>query len=188
MTKIANALCGICQVSLSDSTSMRECSLCRSQYHEECWEANGGCAVHGCANAPQDVDVSAARNAQNTHWGESVKKCPMCGEKIAMFNLSCPFCHANFGTAEPMTREQYRERFPDPRAREDLQKGATTFLIASLVPVISPLTLLIGGIWYLSHRKELKKYEPLHALMASIGVFVSFMFTIFLLLALNSKS
>ena len=33
---------------------MLECPACRAIHHEECWHDNGGCAIIGCAAAPQE--------------------------------------------------------------------------------------------------------------------------------------
>ncbi len=174
--------CGICQTLIAPGSPVTRCRTCRGEYHAECWEENRGCATHGCPSAPQDVDVSSARDAQRSHWGATDKKCPVCGETIEIDAITCPFCRSDFGTIAPMTQSQFKDRFKPTTVQDPFAQTALCILIAGIVPCTAPFNLVIGGIWFLSHRAELKKDNPSHHLMAAIGLCISLIFTFVLVL------
>lgn len=45
--------CPYCRFPLKPGVPVLQCPACRSLHHAECWSDNGGCAVLGCAAAPQ---------------------------------------------------------------------------------------------------------------------------------------
>ena len=44
-------ICPYCQTALRAGSAVEVCPACKTCHHEECWEANRGCAVYGCACA-----------------------------------------------------------------------------------------------------------------------------------------
>jgi hypothetical protein len=42
--------CGVCQSRIEVGEAETICSECGTRFHTDCWQANQGCAVYGCAN------------------------------------------------------------------------------------------------------------------------------------------
>lgn len=40
--------CAFCHTSIDPGQSFGECKMCKTPYHQECWNQNRGCAVLGC--------------------------------------------------------------------------------------------------------------------------------------------
>lgn len=184
MTTQGKVLCAICQTSLEDDQARTACPGCASTYHPPCWEANGGCATYGCGNAPQPPEADSRGPGQMTSWGAMEKTCPMCGERINVSETKCPFCRTDFGTAQPITREDVRARFSSATAQNALKKYAVAIMLVSLLGVTGPFNLLIGGAWYAVKRRELKRRCPLHGLLAKIGLCISAVYTLLIVVGL----
>jgi len=43
--------CPLCQTRVLRGEVFVSCPSCHAQYHDDCWEYNGGCAVYGCGGA-----------------------------------------------------------------------------------------------------------------------------------------
>lgn len=47
--------CPFCRFPIKERDEVVACGECHSPHHEDCWEENGGCAVSGCAGAPESA-------------------------------------------------------------------------------------------------------------------------------------
>src|ERR687884_1692702 len=98
-----SATCQICLHALEAEQHLHQCPSCKALYHEECWDELGGCAVYGC---PRMVEVKKAEDLEETHWGATEKKCPICVETIPISATVCPFCNTIFKDKRPLKREE----------------------------------------------------------------------------------
>jgi hypothetical protein len=146
-------VCHICLHRIDDGQPVNSCPDCQSLYHGPCWEDLGGCAIYGC---PGMVEVKKGEDEGTTVWGMSEKVCPACAEKIPATALACPFCRTKFDEILPMAREELLRQPDDPEV-VSYRRKAIWLLIFSLIGVTSPLTLLIGGIWYWSKKGEIER-------------------------------
>ena len=69
--------CPICQWPIESGEAQTLCPGCRTEYHQECWQMNGGCAVYGCKYVPptehlEDIEIPVS------YWGQEYKPCPAC--------------------------------------------------------------------------------------------------------------
>lgn len=55
--------CPYCQTPMAAGESATTCGDCTTVHHEECWAENQGCAVPGCASAPDPLAVVSAATA-----------------------------------------------------------------------------------------------------------------------------
>ena len=55
--------CPFCQFPIKPGAQWVTCPICRTPYHRDCWNLNGGCAVYGCpARAKEPYHVTAAKS------------------------------------------------------------------------------------------------------------------------------
>jgi len=174
-------MCAICQTSILDGDTVKKCEGCNADFHEECWNENGGCATYGCEYVPQTVKDA---EEQETYWGAETKKCPMCSETIAALANQCPYCKEEFDGIEPASREDVRNRLLGRRKTSRSSGSGTAVLvfILGLLGCTAPFNLLFGGIWYKRNRGKLKEASPAHNLLAIIGLAISVVYTIFIIL------
>jgi len=52
--------CAIDQTMIEPGQSFGYCKICRTPYHKECWDYNGGCAVLGCEGQKNPSAFEAA--------------------------------------------------------------------------------------------------------------------------------
>ena len=50
---VTGRACPYCRFALKEGVDLATCQDCGAPHHEECWEANAGCAMVGCASGPQ---------------------------------------------------------------------------------------------------------------------------------------
>ena len=183
----ANKICAICQISILDDDTVKRCEGCNAEFHEECWNENGGCATYGCQYVPQTVKDDEEQ--EQTYWGAEIKKCPMCGETIPANVLQCPYCREEFDGIEPTSRDHLRNRLLGRISSRTPGSGtAILIFILGLIGCVAPFNLILGGIWYKKNRAKLKESSPTHNLLAIVGLSVSAVYTIFIILIIIFRS
>jgi hypothetical protein len=89
--KLQGQPCLSCQTELALGDAAAQCQACDGVHHAKCWDAAGGCASAGCANAPlkrlDDVVPAPA-----TRLG--FKKCGACNSEIMESDSICPYCNS----------------------------------------------------------------------------------------------
>lgn len=155
--------CAICQTWIGNGELVGRCRACDAPYHQECWIENAGCAAYGCELMPQPHQTQLAAVPQS-HWGLTEKQCPACGRQVKVMALRCRFCGAQFADRAPSAGRGLVERGPPPK------NAALLLFIGGIVPVFSPLVLVAGGAWLLTHRSEFARLPSTHRAMAVLGI------------------
>jgi hypothetical protein len=141
--------CGICQTAVRSGEVVGGCPSCDALFHVECWDENGGCAVYGCALAPESIHEQL-EGAPGAVWGAEEKPCPVCARTIKAAALRCRHCGA-------MLRG--REGGAAPRRSAGPGRAAAiALLVAGVVPCTSPVVLLFGGPWLLLRRASVRRW------------------------------
>ena len=179
-------LCAICQTSISSDEAVKTCEKCKSQFHVECWDENGGCATYGCELSPKTMKGDSEQYLEGTYWGAETKICPMCGETIKVSELKCPYCKEQFDSIEPVTSKEIKDRFVRRPHQVKGNKGAIIVFICGLLGITSPFNLFFGGIWYKANKEKLQKTRPLHNLLAIVGLSISVFYSVLILFAILS--
>lgn len=174
-------ICSICQTSLSSEDSMKVCGHCKSEFHLDCWDENGGCATYGCINSPKAEKINEQFQEQ-TFWGVETKTCPMCGETIKVSELRCPYCNELFDTIVPITSQEIKDRITKRPQDSRENKGAILIFICGLLGITAPFNLFFGGIWYQQNRKKLKEASPTYNLLAIVGLSVSVIYSLLIVI------
>src|SRR4030042_5310324 len=106
--------CSICKSPISPDEEITKCENCKNDFHLECWSENGGCGTPGCVNLPNVVKSQAA----------ATKTCPACSETIDLGEVVCPFCNERFTTIAPISAEELKNSFTQPKPVIKERKGA----------------------------------------------------------------
>jgi len=166
--------CGICQTPIQAGEAIGACPACAAPFHGECWEENGGCAVYGCARAPASVAPPAPPPV--SHWGDEDKPCPGCGARIRAAARRCRHCGRVLSGESP--------RAPGGEAGAGGQRLAVVLLVAALVPLTSPLALLVGGPWLLLGWRRVRRWPATYRLAAVLAVVASVAVTAMLIVGM----
>jgi Prokaryotic RING finger family 1 len=149
--------CGICQTAIATGEAVCACPSCVASFHHECWQEYGGCAVYGCASAPESIQ-EPPRADPRTVWGEEERTCPACSRTIRAAALRCRHCGAT------VPQRESRDRRGPGRA------AALALLVAGLLPCTAPLVLVVGGPWLLVRRARVRRWPAPARVMAVVGV------------------
>jgi hypothetical protein len=155
MSAIAPSTCSICMSAIDAAEPMHTCDGCRAKYHEECWSENGGCAVYGCSQVPKTEGLKAIE-IPPSYWGREDKDCPKCGAKIMALAVRCRHCGADV-EARPEEKASFERREARKARTPVLRRSAMMFLVASLLPFVSLITLIFGPIYYRSNAENIRR-------------------------------
>lgn len=147
--------CSICMSAIDAAEPKHTCEGCRAQYHQECWSDNGGCAVYGCSQVPKTEGLKPLE-IPPAFWGKEDKDCPKCGAKIMALAVRCRHCGAEV-QGRPEEKASYDRRAERKARTPILRRAATLFLIASLLPVLSLVTLVGGTLYYKQNRDSIRR-------------------------------
>lgn len=178
----AGRVCAVCQTPVAEGEIVGPCPDCSGLFHEECWNENGGCAIYGCPKAPRTV--KAADAAPASFWGQDHKECPKCLKSIRVAAVRCRFCGESFETAAPITRREHREAVQAKPRLESMKKTSFTLFVCGLIPCFAPLVALIGGIWLLANRADIRKLPGTNRVYCYVGVVASLVTTALLVLVM----
>lgn len=145
------ASCSICMSPIAASDTLRACEGCRAPYHEECWGENGGCAVYGCAHVPKTEGLKPLE-IPPAFWGREDKDCPRCGARIMAVAVRCRHCGADI-EARPEEKAAFDRRTARKTRTPQYRRAALVFVVLSLLPGLSLVTLL-GGTWYYRSNRD----------------------------------
>jgi Prokaryotic RING finger family 1/Domain of unknown function (DUF4190) len=95
--KLEGKPCLACKTTLRLGEDAAICTGCEADHHRRCWDAYGGCATPGCANAPLkrlDNPYAAAPNAGPPPLPPDMMRCPACRQVIPSVSQLCGYCRA----------------------------------------------------------------------------------------------
>src|SRR4051812_41161988 len=69
--------CAYCQTAIKDDEARAACQECHAEYHTDCWNENGGCAMYGCSAVPA-IEPRSSLEIPVSYWGQEKKPCPAC--------------------------------------------------------------------------------------------------------------
>jgi hypothetical protein len=153
MSRVAG--CAICMSEIDDGERANECSGCHARYHYDCWTENGGCAVYGCSQVPKTEGLKALE-IPPAYWGREDKPCPRCGSTIMALAVRCRHCGAEV-VDRPEERLTYERRIERRERVPALRRSAIVFVVMSLLPVFSLITLIGGTLYYRRNRDEIRR-------------------------------
>jgi hypothetical protein len=160
---VAGRQCPVCEETIELGAPVRNCEHCQLSYHEACWQAHGGCASDGCANAPlpsieappaapappPPVQAAAAPAAAPVAAPAPApaadrKACPHCGEKIARGAKKCRFCgeYLSAGGARGPARVAASTR--STMAIASMACGIASIVICFIGFILGPVAIGLG--------------------------------------------
>jgi hypothetical protein len=108
----------------------------------------------------------------SSYWGQQWKACPACNQAIEATALSCRYCGAAFSSARPEDARLYRKRAAVERDLPALRNWAIALFVLCALPCSAPVAGLVGLVWYLSRRDQVKALPPLQQMLCKVGVIV----------------
>jgi hypothetical protein len=148
------------------------CPACQTEYHAECWQENGGCAVYGCCEVPP-VEARQAVEVPMSFWGRETKPCPVCAQEILAAAVRCRHCGATFASARPEDSAEFQQRAEREQRRPATQRAVITLFILSIVPCLAPIGAIAGFVWHASHREDARALPALFSALRRIGLIVA---------------
>lgn len=164
--------CAVCQSAMAPGEAAAQCPACRAPYHADCWEENRGCAVYGCP----EVSPTEPRHSLEipvSYWGQEEKPCPVCGRTIQAAAVRCRHCGATFHSARPETAAEFRRRSERKGRERTLRTAGIWLFVLSLLPCTAPLAAVVGGAWYLAHRREIRQLPGIYGVLCPLSVMLA---------------
>ncbi len=171
------ATCAFCFTSLDGTIDIVACPSCRTGYHPECWQENGGCAVYGCTRMPV-VDARQAIEIPHSYWGSENKPCPVCGEQILAAALRCRKCGATFSSAQPEAAGDFQRRARQEERLPGVRRMALLVFFLCIIPLLAPVGALVGLIWYFRNREDIRALPQVYGVMTRLGLVVAVVLTV----------
>jgi hypothetical protein len=175
------AVCAICQCPLGAEEVRTTCPDCSAEYHQACWQENGGCAVYGCASVPQ-VEQRRSIEIPVSYWGRESKPCPGCGKEILAAAVRCRHCGATFSSAQPEEADAFKMRSALEARLPGVRQSVVWLFVCSVLPCLAPIAGITGLIWYSTHRAEVEALPSLYTALCKIGIAVGLGQTVLLVL------
>jgi hypothetical protein len=164
-----SAACAICLSPIGAEEAKTACPECRTEYHAECWQENGGCAVYGCSKAPV-VEHRQAIEIPLSYWGRENKPCPACGREILAAAVRCRHCGATFSSARPEETSEFQQRAALEQRLPAVRRKLLCLFVICLVPCLAPVGGVWGLVWYPGHRQEVNALPSLYPALYKIGL------------------
>jgi hypothetical protein len=165
-------ICNICLSPMGDADARTVCSECRTEYHSDCWQENGGCAVYGCSQVPA-VELRSSIEIPMSYWGQEHKQCPSCGFQILAAAVRCRNCGATFASARPQDADEFRQRNELTQRLPAARRTIVIIFIFSILSCLAPIGAVWGLIWYPTHREEVRALPSLYGALCKIGLLVA---------------
>jgi hypothetical protein len=178
-------LCAICQSPVSVEEPKIACPACRAEYHAECWQENGGCAVYGCEQVPA-IEQRRAIEIPISYWGQENKPCPACRREILAAAVRCRHCGATFSSARPEDADEFQRRTAREERLPKVKRMVVWLFVFSVVPCCAPVGAIWGLAWYPGRRDDVRALPSIYAALCKIalGVAIGQCATIVLMAAL----
>ena len=170
-TYVPGTDCAICQTAISTEDAKTGCPECKAEYHSDCWQENGGCAVYGCAGVPR-VEQRRAIEIPISYWGQENKPCPSCNREILAAAVRCRHCGATFSSARPEDSDEFHDRTALRESLPGMKRTVVWIFVFSIVPCLSPIGAVWGVIWYLANRSKIGSLPGVFAAILKIGLAV----------------
>ncbi|MFO1512099.1 MAG: RING finger protein [Verrucomicrobiota bacterium] len=171
-TTASELLCAICQNTIRSDESRSACPGCAAEYHADCWQENGGCAVYGCAQVPQ-VEQRRAIEIPISYWGLENKPCPSCNQEILAAAIRCRHCGATFSSARPEDADEFQDRTAFQEQLPGMKRMVIWIFVFSIVPCLAPIGAIWGVIWYSSNRRRIGMLPGMFGAILKIGLAVA---------------
>jgi hypothetical protein len=165
-------VCAICLTSIAAADAKTACPECHVEYHADCWQENGGCAVYGCPQVPA-VEKRQAMEIPASYWGQENKQCPKCRQVILAAAVRCRHCGATFESARPQETEEFRQRTEQAERLPSIRRTVVWLFVFSLLPCLAPIGAVWGAVWYPIHREEVRALPTLYGALCKIGLGVA---------------
>jgi hypothetical protein len=165
------AKCGICLSAINDAEARAACPACRAEYHAECWQENGGCAIYGCSQVPV-VEKRPAIEIPMSYWGQENKQCPSCQREILAAAVRCRHCGATFESAQPQDAEEFRQRTELSGRLPAVRRKVIALFILCVLPCLAPVGAVWGLLWYPGNREDVRALPSLYGALCRIGLIV----------------
>jgi hypothetical protein len=168
----AGLICAICQSPLHADDPKSACPACKAEYHSDCWQENGGCAIYGCAEVP-NVEQRRAIEIPISYWGQENKPCPNCHREILAAAVRCRHCGATFSSARPEAADEFQDRTALRERLPGMKRTVIWIFVFSILPCLAPIGAIWGLIWYLSNRRRLGALPAAYSALCKIGLAVA---------------
>jgi hypothetical protein len=165
-------VCAICLTSIAAADTKTACPECHAEYHADCWQENGGCAVYGCPQVPA-VEKRQALEIPISYWGQENKQCPKCQQVILAAAVRCRHCGATFDSARPQEAEEFRQRTEQAERLPSTRRTVVWLFVFSVLPCLAPIGAIWGAVWYPTHREDLRALPTLYGALCKIGLGVA---------------
>jgi hypothetical protein len=165
----SETVCGICQTAVAAEEARCDCPECRAAYHADCWQENKGCAVYGCSKVPE-TELRESLEIPVSYWGQEKKPCPNCGKEIMAAAIRCRSCGAEFASARPEDRREFRQRKEVESHAPKLRQHTVLLVVFAAIPFTAPIAALYGYFWYGSKKDELNTLPRLYPTLAKIAI------------------
>jgi RING finger family protein/alpha-aminoadipate carrier LysW-like protein len=174
-------VCAICLSTIENNENRAICPECRAEYHSDCWQENGGCAVYGCAQVPT-VDQRSTLEIPVSYWGQENKPCPVCRREILAVAVRCRHCGATFTSARPQDSTEFQQRAELEQRLPAIRQTVIWLFIFCALPCLAPIGAIWGLIWYPRNREAVRALPALYAALCKIGLGVGIGQTVILVL------
>ena len=164
--------CAICLSPINADEAKSACPACRAEYHADCWQENGGCAVYGCSQVPA-VEQRHAVEIPVSYWGQENKPCPACGREILAAAVRCRHCGATFASARPEDTAEFQQRSDLEKRLPEVRRMVIWLFVFCVLPCLAPIGAIWGAVWYPSHREEVSALPSLYPALCKIGLGVA---------------
>ncbi len=163
------ALCAICQSPMTADEPRTACPECRAEYHLDCWQENGGCAVYGCGQVPA-TEGRASVEVPVGYWGQEHKVCPVCNAQILAAAVRCRECGAVFQSARPLDSAEFSRATAQELQAPSLKRKLLLLFVLCVFPFTAPIAAIAGLIWLQSQRENVRELPAMFGALGKIGV------------------
>lgn len=170
-TTASARLCAICQSPLEPGEPAASCGHCRTPFHVECWQENGGCAIYGCSGVPA-FEPRSALDIPSSYWGQDNKPCPACGTEILAAAARCRYCGATFSSGRAEERAEFQKRTEINDRLPGARRNIVVLFVLCVIPLTAPLGALIVAIWYWSNRETVGALPSLYGGLCKIALWL----------------
>ena len=162
-------LCAICQSILDRHEPAASCPDCQAQFHAECWQENGGCAIYGCPSVPA-TEHRTTIETPSSYWGQENRPCTRCGRDILAAAVRCRHCGATFSSGRTEERSEFQKRAEISERLPVARRNVVVLFVLCVIPCSAPVAVLVGAIWYWSNRETVGALPSLYGGLCKIAL------------------